>query len=163
MTRQLEDCEALATKLGVSVVGRFDDNDISAFSGKTRPDFENMLAVLKRGEADMIICWHADRLYRSMKDLERLIDVVDRGIEIRTVTAGILTCRHRRVGCLLGFLAVWLGRRVSGRLNAGVGRICSAPKRGSGVRIRRVCSVTPVTVNCWSLKPARSGKPCVMC
>lgn len=90
VTRQLEDCEALAKKLKVRVVAHFDDNDISAFNGKTRPDFEDMLKLLERGEADMVIVWHVDRLYRSMKDLERLIGVVESGIEIRTVNAGDL-------------------------------------------------------------------------
>ena len=47
----------------------FDDNDISAYSGKTRPGFEAMLAAMKDGEFDALLCWHTDRLYRSMADL----------------------------------------------------------------------------------------------
>jgi site-specific DNA recombinase len=92
VTRQLEDCEALADRLGWEVVApRYDDNDLSAFSGKTRPGFEAMLDAMKRGEFDAIICWHPDRLYRSMKDLERLIDIADeRGVQLRTVNGGDL-------------------------------------------------------------------------
>ena len=41
--RQLDDCQALADRLGWEVVERFDDNDISAYNGKTRPGFEAML------------------------------------------------------------------------------------------------------------------------
>ena len=42
-----------------------------------------------------MICWHPDRLYRSMKDLERLIEVVDAaGSQIRTVKAATSTCPH---------------------------------------------------------------------
>ena len=89
VTRQLDDCSTLAKKIGATVVAHFDDNDISAFNGKTRPGFEAMLEPLKRGEADTVIVWHPDRLYRSMKDLERLIDVVDTNdITIRTVNGG---------------------------------------------------------------------------
>ena len=44
VTRQLEDCEALADRLGWEVTHRYDDNDLSAYSGRTRPGFE---AVLK--------------------------------------------------------------------------------------------------------------------
>ncbi|MGO9157228.1 recombinase family protein [Mycobacterium sp.] len=91
VTRQLEDCTALADRLGFDIVDTFDDNDLSAYSGKTRPGFEAMLDGLKRGEFDAIICWHPDRLYRSLKDLERLIDVADAtGAQIRTVNGGDL-------------------------------------------------------------------------
>ena len=37
VTRQLDDCLALADRLGWEVVARFDDNDISAFNGSTGP------------------------------------------------------------------------------------------------------------------------------
>ena len=64
VTRQLEDCLALADRLGWEVVTRFDDNDLSAYSGKTRPGFEAMLDAMKRSEFGALICWHPDRLYR---------------------------------------------------------------------------------------------------
>ena len=89
ITRQLDDCSLLADRLGWTVVDHFSDNDISAFNGKARPGFEAMLDAMKRGEIDAIICWHVDRLYRSMKDLERLIEIAEpRGVQIRTVNAG---------------------------------------------------------------------------
>jgi site-specific DNA recombinase len=91
VTRQLDDCEALADRLGFDVVARFDDNDISAYNGKTRPGFEAMLDGMTRGEFAAVLCWHPDRLYRSLKDLERLIDIADaRGVQIRTVNGGDL-------------------------------------------------------------------------
>ena len=91
VSRQLDDCAMLAEKIGATIVGHFDDNDISAYNGKTRPGFEAMLKALERGDADTVICWHVDRLYRSMKDLERLIDIVDtNNIAIRTVNGGDL-------------------------------------------------------------------------
>src|SRR6478609_4559422 len=91
VTRQLEDCTALADRLGWDVVARFDDNDISAYNGKHRPGFEALLDAMKRGEVDALICWHTDRLYRSMKDLERLIEIADvAGVQIRTVNGGDL-------------------------------------------------------------------------
>src|SRR6476659_5817329 len=91
VTRQLEDCTALADRLGWEVVARYDDNDISAYNGKQRPGFEAMLDAMKRGEFGALICWHPGRLYRSMRDLERVIDIADeRGVQLRTVTAGDL-------------------------------------------------------------------------
>lgn len=89
VNRQLEDCQALAERLGWSVVETYSDNDISAFSGRLRPGFEAMLDGMKNGEYDALLCWHTDRLHRNMKDLERLIEVADvGGVDIRTVQGG---------------------------------------------------------------------------
>jgi DNA invertase Pin-like site-specific DNA recombinase len=91
VARQEEDCRALVERLGWSTARVFSDNDVSAYSGKTRPEFEAMLDGLKRGEFDALVCWHTDRLYRSMKDLERVIEVCDAGsVPIRTVNGGDL-------------------------------------------------------------------------
>lgn len=109
VARQLADCQALADKLGWEVVERYDDNDISAYSGKTRPGFEAMLAAMEAGEFGALICWHPDRLYRSMRDLERVIDTADkRGAQLRTVTAGDLnlsTPAGRMMARILGSVA----------------------------------------------------------
>ena len=79
VTRQLEDCEALADRLGWEVTHRYDDNDLSAYSGGTRPGFEAMLKAMADSEFGAVICWHPDRLFRSMKDLERLIAIANGG------------------------------------------------------------------------------------
>lgn len=109
VTRQLEDCRSLADQYGWHVVEVFDDNDLSAYSGRTRPGFEDMLDAMKRGEFDALICWHTDRLYRSMKDLERLIDVADAGrVQLRTVQGGDLdlsTASGRMLARILGSVA----------------------------------------------------------
>jgi DNA invertase Pin-like site-specific DNA recombinase len=89
VTRQRDDCRALADKLGWSVVAEFDDNDRSATSGKPRPGFEALLDGMAAGDFDAVLAWHPDRLYRKLADLSRLLDVA-RGIEFRTVTAGQL-------------------------------------------------------------------------
>ncbi|MGH3676775.1 MAG: recombinase family protein, partial [Mycobacterium sp.] len=91
VARQLDDCTALAERLGWDIVATYTDNDISAYNGKHRPDFDAMLDAMKRAEFGALICWHPDRLYRSMRDLERVIDIADeRGVQLRTVTAGDL-------------------------------------------------------------------------
>lgn len=90
ITRQYDDCIMLAERLGWTVADHYSDNDISAFSGKTRPAFEKMLTAIGRGDIDAIICWQPDRLYRSLKDLERLVDATDRGVQIATVNGGDL-------------------------------------------------------------------------
>lgn len=88
VTRQLEDCHALARRLGWSVAEVYTDNDRSAYSG-VRPGFESLLDALKRGQFDAVICWHPDRLYRRLRDLTRLLDVAA-GVDIRTVNGGDL-------------------------------------------------------------------------
>jgi site-specific DNA recombinase len=107
--RQTEDCLALADRLGWEVVTVYDDNDISAYNGKHRPGFEAMLDAMKTGQVDALICWHTDRLYRSMKDLERLIDVADVArVQIRTVQGGDLdlsTSAGKMVARILGSVA----------------------------------------------------------
>jgi hypothetical protein len=88
VTRQLEDCEALADRFGWEVTHRYGDNDLSAYSGRTRPGFEAMLKAMADSEFGAVICWHPDRLFRSMKDLERLIDIANgRQVQLRTVNA----------------------------------------------------------------------------
>ncbi len=109
VARQLEDCRALVDTLGWEVAKTYDDNDISAYSGKTRPGFEAMLGDLKAGAFDALVCWHTDRLYRNMKDLERVIELADANrIEIRTVQGGTLdlsTSAGRMVARILGSVA----------------------------------------------------------
>jgi DNA invertase Pin-like site-specific DNA recombinase len=109
VTRQLDDCLALADRLGWEVVARFDDNDLSAYNGKIRPGFEQMLEAMRRGEFGALICWHPDRLYRSMKDLERLIDIADAGgVQLRTVNGGDLDLSNatgRMLARILGSVA----------------------------------------------------------
>lgn len=73
--RQEEDCRALAKQRGYEVVRVFHDNDISAYSGKTRPGYNAMLKRVAEGEVDAVLCWHFDRLYRRMLELETFIDV----------------------------------------------------------------------------------------
>ena len=109
VARQFEDCSALAERLGWQIVTTYCDDDFSAFNGKTRPDFEAMLAAMKRGEFSALLCWHTDRLYRSMKDLERLIAIADeRGVQLRTVNSGDLdlsTSAGKMVARILGSVA----------------------------------------------------------
>jgi site-specific DNA recombinase len=108
--RQLDACLALAERLGWEVVVIYNDNDYSAFNGKDRPDFENMLVAMKRREFDAIICWHTDRLYRSLKDLGRLIETAKAAeVSIKTVNSGDLdlsTSAGRMLATILGSVAV---------------------------------------------------------
>jgi site-specific DNA recombinase len=87
--RQTDDCTALAELLGWDIVATWTDNDLSAFNGKLRPGFEAMLTAMAKREFGALICWHPDRLYRSLKDLQRLIETAQpAGVSIKTVQGG---------------------------------------------------------------------------
>lgn len=89
VTRQLEDCKALAETLSWNAIEVYVDNDISASSGKARPQYRAMLEAIKASEVEAVIAWHPDRLYRKLSDLEELIEVAEsKRITIRTVRAG---------------------------------------------------------------------------
>jgi site-specific DNA recombinase len=108
--RQEADCRALAEQLGWTIVTVHTDNDLSAYSGKPRPGYEALLADLRAGTADAVICWHTDRLHRRPVELEEYIAVCEpRGVPTMTVKAGPID------------LATPAGRMVARQLGA-VGR-----------------------------------------
>jgi site-specific DNA recombinase len=109
VARQEEDCRVLAARLGWTVTAVYSDNDISAYSGKTRPGFEGMLDAIKHGQYDGLICWNTDRLIRRMDDLERVIEICDTArVPIKSVNSGELdvsTASGKMVARILGSVA----------------------------------------------------------
>ena len=73
--RQLADCRAEAARRGWPVVAEFVDDDVSAYSGKARPNYRRMLDAIRNGEADGVIVWHLDRLHRRPIELEEFVTV----------------------------------------------------------------------------------------
>jgi site-specific DNA recombinase len=86
--RQVPPCRELARRKGWAVIEPvYEDNDLSAFSGKRRPAYEQLLADAKAGRIDVIVAWHADRLTRQPIENEALIALAERhGIQLATVT-----------------------------------------------------------------------------
>lgn len=86
--RQREDCLEMCARLGITDPAIFMDNDISAYSGKKRPSYLDLLERVKLGPS-RIVAWHVDRLYRRPRELEDLIDLVEtHPIRIETVKGG---------------------------------------------------------------------------
>ena len=77
VTRQLEDCRRLAVQVGWTIAQEYVDNDLSAYSGKLRPGYQQMLADLADGLRDAVICYHVDRLTRRPVELEQFVATVD--------------------------------------------------------------------------------------
>jgi DNA invertase Pin-like site-specific DNA recombinase len=76
-----------------------------------------MLADISAGQVDMVVCWHPDRLYRQLRDLEDLIDL---GVPIHTVSGDLdlTTDMGRTVARILGSVARGEVERKSARQKA---------------------------------------------
>jgi DNA invertase Pin-like site-specific DNA recombinase len=77
VNRQEADCCALAERRGWSVAAVYQDNDVSAYRGKPRPEYRRMLDDIRAGAIDAVIVWHLDRLHRNPKELEEFFEVCD--------------------------------------------------------------------------------------
>jgi site-specific DNA recombinase len=73
--RQVADCKLLAKQLGWTVTDHYVDNDVSAYSGKHRPQYERMLADIEDGTVDAVLVYNLDRLTRQPKEFERFNDI----------------------------------------------------------------------------------------
>ncbi len=84
--RQVKDCKELAARRGWTVVETFVDDDTSATSGKPRPRYQAMLAALRAGRMDALVVWDVDRLTRTPRELEDIIDLADKhGVALASV------------------------------------------------------------------------------
>ena len=118
--RQQRLCRDLAEQRGLTVADVLVDNDISAYRRKPRPQFERLVKLLRAGDVDAVLTYHADRLYRRTTDLERLVDVVETtGAQVHTVAAGDVdlgTASGRMVARMLGAAAQHESERLGERV-----------------------------------------------
>ena len=92
--RQRKAIEKLVTDRGWELAERFEDIDVSAYNGKHRPGFEQMMARLD--EVDAIVFWKLDRLSRSTAQAAQIaetckaagVHLVATDMDIDTTTAG---------------------------------------------------------------------------
>jgi site-specific DNA recombinase len=108
--RQVADCERLASDLGWTLYDVYVDNDVSAWSGRARPEYRRLCEDIKAGVVDGLVVWHADRLHRHPRELEDFMALCDGvgDVAIRTVTAGELDLGDstgRAVARILGAVA----------------------------------------------------------
>lgn len=120
--RQEQEARELCARRGWDVVGVFEDDDISAFSGKARKRYEEMLSEIESGTLDAVVTWHPDRLHRSPKELEHFIDVVEKsGAAVATVQGGdydLGTAGGRMTARVVGAVARHESEHKSERLRA---------------------------------------------
>ncbi|SDX78281.1 Site-specific DNA recombinase [Modestobacter sp. DSM 44400] len=107
--RQRQDCHELARRHGWEVVSTYTDNDVSAYSGKPRPQYAQLMEFVQAGKVDVVLAWDPDRLHRSPAELESFIVAVERaGVDVVTVQAGewdLSTANGRLTARLLGSIA----------------------------------------------------------
>lgn len=108
VARQQADCEALCQRKGWDIAEVYVDNDTSAYSGAPRPGWEQLTRDARAGVISAIACWHVDRLTRTPRELEDVIDLADKlGLQLGTVTGEIdlATPTGRLVARMLGAAA----------------------------------------------------------
>src|SRR3954447_214978 len=108
VSRQVEDCRALAERLGWALNPDTDpvliDNDISAStrSKARRPAFDRLLDGVSTGEYDGILYYSNSRLTRRPSEYEGVIRLVeDTGVRLPTVASGqidLTTADGRMIG-----------------------------------------------------------------
>lgn len=119
--RQLKDCLALAERKGWTVGEVFPDNDVSATSGRPRPAYERMMAALSDGRLDALVVWDVDRLTRTPRELEDVVDLAERrGIALASVGGDIdlATPQGRLTARIKGSVAKHETEQLSRRVRA---------------------------------------------
>lgn len=137
--RQEGDCRDLAERFSWPVsAGVYVDNDLSAYSGKRRPEYRRLLADIEAGVVDTVLCWHTDRLHRSPLELEEWIAVCEpRGVEVHTVKAGpidLATPSGRMIARQLGAVARYESEHRSERVTTAIRDIIAAGGFTGGTR-----------------------------
>src|SRR5215472_1861078 len=89
--RQLADCPEVCARRGWQA-REYADNHRSAWrAGARRPQYEELIQAVRRGDVGRIVVYKTDRLHRQPRELEDLIALADRGrVEVVAVEGGEL-------------------------------------------------------------------------
>lgn len=92
ISRQLQDSRAKAAELGWVVVAEHTDDGITAADRRrVRPGYQRLVADIRAGQLDAVVCWDLDRLTRQPRELEDWADLAeDSGIQVATATGGLV-------------------------------------------------------------------------
>src|SRR5664280_1201945 len=104
--RQEHDCRQLCQRRDWTVAAAYVDNDLSAFSGRTRPAYQQLFAAIRSRQLDVVVAWAPERLHRSPRELEDFLELIEAtGTAVETVKAGtwdVTTSHGRLVARMLG-------------------------------------------------------------
>lgn len=120
VARQETDCRDLAAREGLEVTNVYSDNSKSAYSGKVRPAFEQLLEDVQAGHVNTVIVWATDRLYRRLADLERLVDALGDTpvLAVKSGRIDLSTADGRMQARILGAVAQHEGEKKAERVAA---------------------------------------------
>lgn len=122
------------------------DNDVSAYSGKERPHYRQLLAHIISGQISptaTIWAWHTDRLHRQTAELEEFCSTIydpakhKRDISVETVKAGKLdlkTAAGRLNARLQGMIAQYHSEHMSEQIR---GKLEQKARNGEPLTGRR--------------------------
>lgn len=119
--RQEDACRTLAESRSWNVAEVYTDNDVSASSGKPRPEYQRLLANLESGKIDAVVVYAWDRLARRMSDLVAFIDLQKRiGFDVAQVTGDVdlSSAAGRQTAYILGSVAQGEAERLGERVAA---------------------------------------------
>lgn len=119
--RQEDDCRSLAGRRGWTVGRLFIDNDVSAYSGRRRPAYEQLIEVIRSGDVQTVLAWAPERLHRSPRELEDFLELIERhNVTVETVKAGawdVSTSHGRLVARMLGAVSRAESERTGERVS----------------------------------------------
>jgi DNA invertase Pin-like site-specific DNA recombinase len=146
--RQIEDCRREAERRGFVVEDVYVDDDVSAWSGKRRPEYERLLSDLRAGAIRAVLVYHLDRLTRGdLRVLESFVDLCDElRVELGCVTGDVdlATSTGRLTARMLGSLARYESDHKSERIRrkheeiAADGRVSGGGSRPYGYETDKV-------------------------
>lgn len=120
--RQQRACHDLCAARSWPVVAVHVDDDLSGFTGRHRPAYEQLVDQVKSGDVDVIVAWHVDRLTRHPRQLEDLIDLLEAtNTTVVTVQAGefdLATAAGRMTARVVGAVARSESETKSERIRA---------------------------------------------
>ena len=107
VTRQIEDAQALAAARGWEVVAEpFVDNNISALTGKHRPAYDQLMALVASGGCDRVITYMTSRLWRNRGEradgIEKLRAAAVGVVAVQGPDLDLTTAAGRMLAGLLG-------------------------------------------------------------
>jgi site-specific DNA recombinase len=113
IARQEKACrEYVAKREGWTITEVFSENSTSASGRRVRKEFDRMIEAAKRGEFDVIVALHLDRLTRTLKDYLPLLELAEKhGVGVTTVS-GELDLTTDMGQTLAGVLAVFASGEI---------------------------------------------------
>lgn len=148
---QRRELQAVATRLGWTVVAEYEDAGISGSKGRSmRPGLDSALKAAVRGEYDTLAAWSVDRLGRSLQDLLATLNELHaarRGLYLHRQALDTATPAGRALFGMLGVFAEFERAIITERVRAGIARARAQGRRlGPPVTITRAQQRTALAV-----------------